>query len=114
MQEARRFVDWALLVAHNASFDQPFWNSEHGWVRVDGGAGAEHSFACTVLLSRKMHPGVGSYRLGALAELHALPTAGGGRAHRAMADAEVAAALLARSNRMCGGSIRRRSRTGCW
>ena len=92
MAEARRFVDGAPLVAHNASFDRRFWESELSRLGPDGGA--EHSFACTMLLSRRMYPGVGSYRLGALADFHALPSAG--RAHRAMADAEVAASLLGR------------------
>ncbi|HEY8357385.1 MAG TPA: 3'-5' exonuclease [Ramlibacter sp.] len=92
MDQARRFVDGAPLVAHNASFDQRFWVSELSRVGPDGGA--DHSFACTMLLSRRMYPGAGSYRLGALAQFHALPSAG--RAHRAMADAEVAASLLSR------------------
>jgi DNA polymerase-3 subunit epsilon len=47
-----------------------------------------------MLLSRRIYPQAGSYRLGSLASFHALPSAG--RAHRAMADAEVAASLLAR------------------
>lgn len=91
MAEAERFVRDAPLVAHNASFDQRFWSAELGRlgrpVRTD-------PFACTMLLSRRLYPTAGSYRLGALASFHALPSAG--RAHRAMADAEVAAALLGR------------------
>jgi DNA polymerase-3 subunit epsilon len=46
------------------------------------------------LLSRRLYPEARSHALGAMAALHQLPSAG--RAHRAMADAEVAAALLAR------------------
>lgn len=90
MAEARRFVGGAPLVAHNASFDQRFWAAELARIGPDGGADA--SFACTMLLSRRLYPGAGSYRLGSLAAFHALPSAG--RAHRAMADAEVAASLL--------------------
>jgi DNA polymerase-3 subunit epsilon len=91
MAQAARFVQDVPLVAHNASFDQRFWAAELDRL------GADHRtppFACTMLLSRRLYPQAGSYRLGSLAAFHALPSAG--RAHRAMADAEVAASLLAR------------------
>lgn len=92
MAEAARFVQGAPLVAHNASFDQRFWSAELG--RLGPDATRDHAFACTMLLSRRLYPQAGSYRLQSLASLHALAPAG--RAHRALADAEVAAALLAR------------------
>jgi DNA polymerase-3 subunit epsilon len=92
MSEARRFTRGIPLVAHNASFDQRFWAAE--LARVDQGTPANHAFACTMLLSRRFYPQAGSYRLQSLAAFHALPPAG--RAHRALADAEVTAALLAR------------------
>jgi DNA polymerase-3 subunit epsilon len=92
MQEAERFVQGAPLVAHNASFDQRFWSAELD--RLGGAVKTDHSFACTMLLSRRLYPQAGSYRLGSLAALHSIAPAG--RAHRAMADAEVAAALLSR------------------
>lgn len=92
MAEAARFVQGVPLVAHNASFDQRFWAAELG--RLGGTVRADHSFACTMLLSRRLYPQAGSYRLGALASFHSLPSAG--RAHRALADAEVTAALLSR------------------
>jgi DNA polymerase III subunit epsilon len=92
MAEAARFVADAPMVAHNASFDQRFWAAE--LQHTQRAAGSEPPFACTLLLSRRLYPQAGSYRLGALAALHSLPPAG--RAHRAMADAEVAAALLCR------------------
>jgi DNA polymerase-3 subunit epsilon len=93
MDEALRFVQGAPLVAHNASFDQAFWHSE---LRRRAGREPPQSppFACTMLLSRRLYPQAVSYRLGALASFHALPSAG--RAHRALADAEVAASLLCR------------------
>jgi DNA polymerase III subunit epsilon len=50
-----------------------------------------------LLLSRRLYPEARSFRLGSLAAFHDLPASG--RAHRAMADAEVAAALLARIQR---------------
>jgi DNA polymerase-3 subunit epsilon len=99
MAQASRFVQDAPLVAHNASFDQRFWASELG--RLGAGPRTDPPFACTMLLSRRLYPLAGSYRLGSLAAFHSLPSAG--RAHRAMADAEVAAALLARIQ----GDIRR-------
>lgn len=92
MAQAARFVQGAPLVAHNASFDQRFWSAELG--RLGPDAPKDHAFACTMLLSRRLYPQAGSYRLQSLASLHALAPAG--RAHRALADAEVAAALLAR------------------
>jgi DNA polymerase-3 subunit epsilon len=98
MTEAARFVQGAPLVAHNASFDQQFWQSElrrvSGRTRPDPVWTSPPPFACTMLLSRRLYPQAGSYRLGALASFHALPDAG--RAHRALADAEVAASLLCR------------------
>lgn len=93
MAEARRFVRGVPLAAHNASFDQRFWAAELDRLGPDEGAQA-HPFACTMLLSRRLYPQAGSYRLQSLASFHALPSAG--RAHRAMADAEVAASLLSR------------------
>ena len=92
MSEAARFVGDMPLVAHNASFDQRFWSAETG--RLGGSARTSPPMACTLLLSRRLYPDAGSYRLGALAAFHAIAPAG--RAHRAMADAEVAAGLLSR------------------
>lgn len=92
MSEAARFVGDTPLVAHNASFDQRFWSAE--LARLGGPARTQPAMACTLLLSRRMYPEAGSYRLGSLASFHSIAPAG--RAHRAMADAEVAAGLLAR------------------
>jgi DNA polymerase-3 subunit epsilon len=46
-----------------------------------------------VLLSRRLYPQAPNHKLGTLAAMHHLPSSG--RAHRAMADAEMAAHLLA-------------------
>lgn len=46
-----------------------------------------------MLLSRRLYPEAHSHSLGVIAAFHRLPSAG--RAHRALADAEVTAALLA-------------------
>jgi DNA polymerase-3 subunit epsilon len=90
MAEANRFVGGRPMVAHNASFDRRFWAAELQRL----GQPADQPFACTLLLSRRLWPEVRSYRLGSLASYHGLPDAG--RAHRAMADAETAAALWGR------------------
>ena len=93
MAEASRFVDGRPMAAHNASFDRRFWMAE--LERVD--RPADEPFACTMLLSRRLYPQAPNYRLGSLASYHDLSFSG--RAHRAMADAEVAAALLGRIQR---------------
>ncbi|HWI83504.1 3'-5' exonuclease [Ramlibacter sp.] len=90
MAEANRFVGARPMVAHNASFDRRFWCAE---LERLGQAG-DQPFACTLLLARRLYPEARSFRLGALASFHALPS--NGRAHRALADAETAAALFGR------------------
>jgi DNA polymerase-3 subunit epsilon len=93
MAEASRFVDGRPMVAHNASFDRRFWMAE--LERID--RPANEPFACTMLLSRRLYPQAPNYKLGSLASLHDLTFSS--RAHRAMADAEVAAALLGQIRR---------------
>lgn len=90
MQDAARFVGDAPMVAHNAAFDSKFWQAELALA----GVAAPHAFACTVLLSRRLYPEAPSHKLGSLVDYHGLPRTG--RAHRALADAEMAAELLAR------------------
>ena len=90
MADAARFVGDVPMVAHNAAFDSRFWQAE----LAHAGLSAPHAFACTVLLSRRLYPQAPSHRLGALVDYHGLPRTG--QAHRALADAEMAAALLAR------------------
>ena len=92
MHEVARFTKGCPLVAHNAAFDRGFWQAEQA--RAESEPDAAHMFACTVLLSRRLYPHADNHRLGTLATLHALPSAG--RAHRALADAEVTAHLLLR------------------
>jgi DNA polymerase-3 subunit epsilon len=86
--EASRFVGETPLVAHNAAFDRKFWADE----LARAGLAAPQPFACTVLLSRRLYPWAPSHKLGTLVDYHHLPRAG--QAHRALADAEMAAALL--------------------
>ena len=96
MREAARFVGDAPMVAHNASFDRKFWQTELALAGLD----APHPFACTVLLSRRVYPDAPSHSLGRLVDHLSLPRTG--RAHRALADAEMAAELLARLQRDLG------------
>ena len=90
MADAARFVGDAPMVAHNAAFDSKFWQAELALAGVP----APQPFACTVLLSRRLYPQAPSHKLGVLVDYHGLPRTG--QAHRALADAEMAAALLAR------------------
>jgi len=86
--DASRFVGDAPMVAHNAAFDRKFWIDE----LARAGLAAPQPFACTVLLSRRLYPLAPSHKLGTLVDYHRLPRTG--QAHRALADAEMAAALL--------------------
>ena len=90
MRAAARFVGSAPMVAHNAAFDSKFWQAELGRIGLE----APQPFACTVLLSRRVYPDAPSHKLGNLVAHLGLPRAA--RAHRALADAEMTAALLAR------------------
>lgn len=90
MAEASRFVGSTPLVAHNAAFDRKFWAAE--LCRL--GLPAPHPFACTLLVSRRLYPQAPNHKLGSLVDYHRLPRTGA--AHRALADAEMAAALLDR------------------
>ncbi len=90
MAEAARFVGQAPLVAHNASFDRKFWQAELAGLGLDNA----QPFACTVLLSRRLYPQAPNHKLGTLAGHLGLTREG--RAHRALSDALVTAALLGR------------------
>ena len=90
MAQAARFVGNAPMVAHNAGFDSKFWQAELQAADLP----APQPFACTVLLSRRVYPDAPSHKLGQLVSHLGLPQAG--RAHRALADAEMTAALLVR------------------
>lgn len=93
MADASRFVGNAPLVAHNASFDRRFWQAE----LQRAGLAAAQPFICTLLLSRRLYPQALSHKLGSLVDYHRLPRTG--QAHRALADAEMAAELLGQIQR---------------
>ena len=88
MREVFDFVGCHPLVAHNASFDSKFWDAELGRIQCS----RRQEFVCSLLLARRLLPQAPSHKLGALVEFARLPVAG--RAHRALADAEMAASLL--------------------
>ncbi len=90
MREVLQFTRGCPLVAHNAAFDRSFWQAETA--RAEADADPAHAFACTLLLSRRLYPQAPNHKLGTLADFHHLPRSG--RAHRALADAEVTAHLL--------------------
>lgn len=88
MREASRFVGDAPMVAHNAAFDRRFWVAE----LARAGLPAPQPYACTLLLARRLYPQAPDHKLGTLVDFHGLPRTGA--AHRALADAEMAASLL--------------------
>ena len=92
MRELAQFTQGLPLVAHNASFDRGVWRAE--MARAGCEVDPAHDFACTVLLARRLYPEAPNCKLGTLARWHDLPDTG--RAHRALADAEVTAHLLLR------------------
>jgi DNA polymerase-3 subunit epsilon len=87
MQEVAEFVGERPLLAHNASFDQKFWDAELALISRQ----RVQPFACSLLLSRRLLPLAPSHKLGNLNRWAGLPDTG--KAHRALADAEMAANL---------------------
>ena len=98
MRQVANFVGNHPLVAHNASFDCKFWDAE--LARIE--RSRQQQFACSMLLARRLLPQAPSHKLGTLVEFAGLPVAG--RAHRALADAQMAASLLTHLE----GELRRR------
>ena len=90
MREVANFVGDFPMVAHNAAFDCKFWDAELSRI----GRRRRQEFACSMLVARRVFPQAPSHKLGVLVEFASLPVAG--RYHRALADAEMAASLLAR------------------
>jgi len=87
MNEVAEFVGDTPMLAHNASFDQKFWAYELAQV----GRPSSQRFACSMLLARRLMPAAPNHKLGTLTRWAGLPDTG--TAHRAMADAEMAANL---------------------
>lgn len=89
MPELLRFIGTDALSAHNASFDAKFLSAESQRLGLEPAHGG---LICSLKLSRRVFPGMASYKLAMLAS--ALRIRFNGAAHRAEADAEVSAKLL--------------------
>lgn len=89
MPELLRFIGTDALSAHNASFDAKFLSAESQRLGLEPAYGG---LICSLKLSRRVFPGMASYKLAMLAS--ALRIRFNGAAHRAEADAEVSAKLL--------------------
>ncbi len=83
MERFVAFIAGHPLVAHNASFDRRFLDSE--LTRI--GKSRSHEFACSMLASRRVYPNAPAHRLEALVSHLGLRT--DGVFHRALADAEM-------------------------
>ncbi|MYM28484.1 3'-5' exonuclease [Duganella sp. CY15W] len=83
------FIGSDALSAHNASFDDKFLRAEAAAL---GLTPRYQALVCSLKLSRRVFPELGSYKLGLLSDALGIkfPSA----AHRAEADAEVAAQVL--------------------
>jgi DNA polymerase-3 subunit epsilon len=83
------FIGNDPLSAHNASFDEKFLRAEAEQLDL---APRHASLVCSLKLSRRVFPELSSYKLGDLSR--SLGIRFGSAAHRAEADAEVAAQVL--------------------
>jgi len=90
MQALHAFVGDIPFIAHNASFDAKFLDAEY----ARAGLRRRTEFACSLLLARRMYPDMPNHKLGTLVRYLSLPVKGD--YHRALADAEMTAHLLAR------------------
>ena len=83
------FIGSDALAAHNASFDEKFLLAEAERL---GLAPAHSALVCSLKLSRRVFPGLPSYKLGTLSSQLGIRFRSA--AHRAESDAEVAAEVL--------------------
>jgi len=90
MAEFCDFIGDFDLVAHNAAFDRRFLEAELKQItRCYAG-----TFACSMLVSRRVYPEAPGHRLGTLVEYRNIPASG--TFHRALADAEMTTHLWLR------------------
>jgi DNA polymerase-3 subunit epsilon len=89
MPALRRFIGPLPVVAHNAHFDQGFYESELRHVNLRS---THDPFLCTVRIARRVVPELDSYSLAPLAAHCGVRFRSA--AHRAMADVEVTAGVL--------------------
>ncbi len=84
------FIGESVIVAHNAPFDRAFLDAE---LRLAYGRRLRSPFVCTVQLSRRVVPGLKSYRLDALAAHFDVAIVD---RHRALGDAEATGEVFCR------------------
>jgi len=87
ISEFADFVNDSNLVAHNASFDRRFLDSECCRIRRK----YKGEFACSMLAARRIYPDAPNHQLGTLVAFNNLQS--DGTFHRALADAEMTAHL---------------------
>ncbi len=87
VEDFNRFISSYPLVAHNASFDMKFLESELNLI----GKKRPLNFGCTLQLARRIYPDVINYKLETLINYKQIEQKG--QFHRALADAEVTAML---------------------
>lgn len=90
MEQFAEFVGDHPLVAHNASFDRKFLDSEFGFI----GRSRNNEMACSMLASRRVYPDAPNHKLGTLVSYCGIDT--DGTFHRALADAEMTGHLWIR------------------
>ena len=88
--EFRRFIGTTPLVAHNASFDRRFLETEFCRYRHS----LPREIGCSMLAARRIFPEAPNHKLGTLVDFLGLNVEG--RFHRALADARMTAALWAK------------------
>ena len=87
MARFANFIDGDNLVAHNASFDRRFLDTELGKI----GKGYSGNMACSMLVARRILQDAPNHKLETL--VHFLPIETDGTFHRALADSEMTARL---------------------
>ncbi len=90
MPEIMDFIGTAPLVAHNASFDARFMDSELGRIRRR----RTNEFICSLRVARRVYPKAANHKLATLVRLADVQPAD--QYHRALGDAEMTARLWVR------------------
>jgi len=83
MEQFVEFVGDHPLVAHNASFDRKFLDSELAFI----GKSRNNNMACSMLAARRVYPDAQNHKLGTLVSYCGIYS--DGTFHRALADAEM-------------------------
>ena len=87
MERFAEFIGDHPLVAHNASFDRKFLDSELGFI----GKSRNSGMACSMLAARRVYPNAPNHQLGTLVRYCRIYSAG--TFHRALSDAEMTGQL---------------------